>query len=100
MPVRSRAGSDETPKKPRRFSLHWGEGIVAEEARGRGEYHDPALQLLRFDGGAVPVHCCYDDKRRRFQRSPLILGDDEIVLLREEFSEQSELQGILRRLVS
>lgn len=100
MPARSRGSSDEAAKKPRRFSLHWGEGTVAEEARVQGEHHDPALQLLRFDDGAVQVRFCYYDKRGRFQRSPLILGDDEIELLREELAGQPELLSILRRLVS
>lgn len=91
--------SKSSGAKPRRFSLHWGEGVVAEEARVAGEHHDPALQLLRFDDGPVQVRFCYYDKRGRFQRSPLILGDDDIALLREELQGQPELLGILRRLV-
>lgn len=86
--------------KPRRFSLHWGSGVVAEEARVEGEHHDPALQLLRFDDGGRQVRFCYYDKRGRFQRSPLIVGEAEIAALREALAGQPELLGLLRELVN
>ncbi len=91
--------SKSSEAKLRRFSLHWGGGVVAEEARIAGGHHDPALQLLRFDDGAMQVRFCYYDKRGRFQRSPLILGDDDIALLREALREQPERVRMLRRLL-
>lgn len=92
--------SDKLPK-PRRFSLHWGEGVVAEEVRVTGEHHDPAIQLLRFDDGAVQVRFCYYDKRGRFQRSPLIVGKEEMAMLRDGLASSApELRDLLRQLVS
>ena len=86
--------------KPRRFSLHWGEGTVEEEARVEGEHHDPALQLLAFDDGDVAVRFCYYNKQGRFQRSPLILGRDEIALLKAEIRQRPKLRRLLKALVS
>lgn len=85
--------------KPRRFSLHWGEGVVAEEARVEGEHHDPCLQLLAFDNGDRALRFCYYDKRGRFQRSPLIVGDDEIALLRDAIAQQPALRRLLASLL-
>ena len=33
------------------FSLHWGSGIVEEEAQIQCEYHIPTIQLLKFTEG-------------------------------------------------
>ncbi len=87
------------PQKPRRFALHWGEGVVAEEVRVEGEHHDPAVQLLQFDDGAVAVRFCYFNKRGRFQRSPLIVGTDEIDALRDALRDQPRLHALLAALV-
>lgn len=90
---------DPVVAKPRRFSLHWGEGIVEEEARVEGQHHDPSLQLLAFDDGAVAVRFCYYNKQGRFQRSPLILGPDEIALLKAEIRHRPKLRRLLKSLV-
>ena len=34
--------------KVKTFSLHWGSGIVEEEAQIGTEYHVPTIQLLKF----------------------------------------------------
>ena len=34
--------------KVKTFSLHWGSGIVEEEAQIGTEYHVPPIQLLKF----------------------------------------------------
>ena len=85
--------------KARRFALHWGEGIVAEEARVEGEHHDPALQLLEFDNGDLAVRFCYFNKRGHFQRSPLIIGENEANQLRDAMHEQPRLRAFLETLV-
>ena len=42
--------------KVKTFSLHWGSGIVEEEAQIGTEYHVPTIQLLKFtDGEATSV---------------------------------------------
>lgn len=88
-----------TPK-PRRFSLHWGEGTIAEEVRVEAEHHAPTLQLLAFDNGDTAIRFCHYDKRGRFQRSPLIVGEQEIELIRDELQKQPKLHRLLKSLVS
>jgi len=39
--------------KPKTFSLHWGNGIVAEEAQVKTQHHIPTLQLLRYTDGEL-----------------------------------------------
>ena len=49
--------------KERRFNFHWGSGVVAEESRFEGEWHNPAIQLLRYDegdmAGITAVRFCF-----------------------------------------
>lgn len=33
------------------FSLHWGSGVIEEEAQFATHYHRPTLQLLKFTAG-------------------------------------------------
>lgn len=33
------------------FSLHWGSGVVEEEAQIETPYHRPTIQLLKFTEG-------------------------------------------------
>ncbi len=83
---------------PRPFSLHWGKGQSAEEARVAGKYHEPAIQLLDFDDGSLEVRFCYFDHAGRFQRSPLIVGKDEIADLRRALAKTRRLRALLRRM--
>lgn len=41
------------PEKPKTFSLHWGTGVIAEEAQIATEHHRPTIQLLEFTAGAA-----------------------------------------------
>ncbi len=84
---------------PRPFSLHRGGGNVVEEATIAGRFHEPALQLLEFEDGSLEVRFCYLDHQGRFQRSPLMLGEDEIEGLRRELSKVPWLQRLIRKLV-
>ena len=87
----------------RAFALHWGSGVVTEEARYSGEYSAPAVQLLEFtDGeaaGSLSIRFCHFDHRGRFQRSPLILSEAEIPSMREALSATPRLRELLWRLV-
>ena len=64
-------------EKVKTFSLHWGSGIVEEEAQIGTEYHVPTIQLLKFtDGeakGTYEIRFCHYNHQGGFQRSPLIL---------------------------
>ena len=37
--------------KEKRFSFHWGSGVVAEEAQVEGPYDLPTIQLLAYTEG-------------------------------------------------
>ncbi len=89
--------------KQRTFSYPWGSGVVAEEARVEGEYHVPALQLLRYTEGEAAgresVRFCYYNHRGMYQRAPLVLSEPEIELLRAALRHAPELRALLLRLV-
>ena len=86
-------------KVPRPFSLHWGKGPIVEEATHIAEYHRPALQLLEFEDGSLSVRFCYYSHAGRFQRSPLILGPDDVSGLRDALAETPRLRALLAELV-
>jgi hypothetical protein len=93
------------PKAPKvkTFNLHWGSGIVEEEAMITTEYHRPCLQLLKFtDGeakGQYEVRFCFYDHRGGFQRSPMILDEKEFDAMRQALNGTPKLKKIISKLV-
>ena len=89
--------------KQRRFNFHWGSGVVAEEARFDSEHHNPAIQLLRYDegelAGKLAVRFCFFNKRGRFQRSPLMISEDDLEQMRVALEQTPELRDLLRRML-
>ena len=89
--------------KKRRFNFHWGSGVVAEEARFDSEHHNPAIQLLRYDegelAGKLAVRFCFFNKRGRFQRSPLMISEDDLGQMRVALEQTPELRDLLRRML-
>ena len=90
---------DVSRKIPRDFNLHWGRGQIVEEAYVEGQYHQPSLQLLEFEDGSVSIRFCYYNQHGRFQRGPLIMGEEDIGRLRDAVSENHRLRALLRELV-
>ena len=84
---------------PRPFTLHWGSGQIAEEASYTGEHHEPSIQLLEFDDGFLQVRFCYYDHAGRFQRSPLVVSNDEIAGLKKALAGTPRLRSLLREMV-
>ena len=89
--------------RQRPFSYSWGSGYVAEEARVRGEHHEPAIQLLKYtDGdaaGGVSIRFCHYSHDGHFRRSPLLMSPDELDLIRLALNEAPELRDLLRRML-
>ena len=85
------------------FNLHFGSGIVAEEAQASDEYKVSTIQLLSFtEGPATGRHAirfCYYSHRGTFQRSPLILDESSISDLRREVKACPKLHALLSKLV-
>ncbi len=93
----------ESKQRVKTFSFHWGSGYIAEEAQVEGEYHVPTLQLMRYtDGhaaGSVSVRFCQYNHRGGFRRSPLMMGEEEVEMMREALRATPELRDLLRRMV-
>lgn len=90
-------------KVPRKFSLHFGSGVVAEEATFSGEHHQPTVQLLDFtDGeaaGSVLLRFCSYNHRGQFMRDPMLLSDAEIDGMRDALKATPRIRELLQRLV-
>lgn len=56
---------------PRPFEMHWGKGLIVEEATCATPHHEPAIQLLEYEDGSRSVRFCCFDRAGRFQRAPL-----------------------------
>jgi|SRR4029077_13698040 hypothetical protein len=93
----------QTPRPVRRFSLHWGSGVIEEEVRVGSSYHQPAIQLLKFTEGVAAgtreIRFCYYDQHGRFQRSPLIIGEKDILNLRRALKSAPQLARLLAEFV-
>ena len=85
---------------PRDFNLHWGKGQIVEEAFSEGQYHQPSIQLLEFEDGSLSLRFCYYNHDGRFQRSPLIMGGEDIDRLRDAVAVNHRLRDLLRQLVN
>jgi hypothetical protein len=85
------------------FSLHWGSGIIEEEAQCVTPYHRPTVQLLKFtDGeaaGSYEIRFCHYDHHGRFQRAPLIIDEKDIPALKKALGETPKLRKLLAKLV-
>jgi hypothetical protein len=84
---------------PRPFELHWGRGVIAEEATFAGEHHEPSIQLLEFEDGSLSVRFCYYDHAGRFQRSPLIVGKEDMNGMRRTLAKTPRLKSLLQEMV-
>jgi hypothetical protein len=88
---------------PRPFTYHWGSGQITEEASYTGQHHEPVIQLLEYEEpeqtGAWSIRFCFYSSSGRFQRSPLVIGDDELEGLRTALKRTPKLRKLLKRLV-
>ncbi len=88
---------------PRPFNYHWGSGQIVEEASYSAQHHEPVIQLLRYEGGEVDgmwsIRFCFYNPKGMFQRSPLVIGSDELKGLRAALKKTPRLRRLLKRLV-
>ena len=86
------------------FSLHWGSGVVAEEAQIETKYHRPTIQLLKFTEGkakgSYEIRFCAYDHAGRFQRMPLIIDERDFAALRKSLKGTPKLRKLLERLLA
>ena len=91
------------PKEDKKtFSLHWGSGVIEEEAQIATPYHRPTLQLLKFEegeaAGTYSVRFCHYDHQGRFQRAPLIIGANDVRALKKALAKTPKLRKLLSAL--
>ncbi|HUB96859.1 MAG TPA: hypothetical protein VL993_13135 [Stellaceae bacterium] len=88
--------------KPKSFSFHWGTGVVEEEVQIASHYHRPTIQLLKFTEGAAKgtreIRFCHYDHHGRFQRSPLILAEEDLGALARALDDAPRLKAMLKKL--
>ncbi len=89
----------KTRPVPRPFSMPWGKGEIVEEATCVARYHEPAIQLLRYEDGSESIRFCHYDHAGRFQRSPLMIGSEAIADLRASLARTPRLHAQLAKLV-
>jgi hypothetical protein len=84
------------------FSLHWGSGVIEEEAQCATAYHQPTIQLLKFTEGeakgAYALRFCHYDHRGRFQRAPLIVDATDLAKLKTALKATPKLRKLLGKL--
>ncbi len=85
-------------KVPRPFELHWGKGVITEEASILPPFHEPTIQLLKFDDGTRSLRFCVYHKSY-FGRVPLIVSEEHIEALGREVKKNPQIQRLLKRLV-
>jgi hypothetical protein len=98
------AAKSSKPTKQRAFALHWGSGVIEEEAIAEDQYHRSSIQLLKFTEGPITgqreIRFCYYDPRGRFQRSPLVVDEEIIAALAKALRTTPRLRGMLKKLVA
>jgi len=86
------------------FSLHWGSGVVEEEAQIATLYHRPTIQLLKFTEGeakgSYEIRFCTYDHSGRFRRMPLIIDGRDLAPLRRALTSTAKLRKLLTQLVA
>ena len=88
--------------KEKTFSLHWGSGVIEEEAQFETPYHRPTVQLLKFTEGdaaaTYSIRFCHYDHRGGFQRAPLIIDSKDIASLKKALKSTPKLRKLLGKL--
>jgi hypothetical protein len=102
--TREEAGMKRDRQLPRPFEMHWGHGQIIEEASAVMEHAEPAIQLLEYEdpahAGYLQIRFCHYSPGGRFQRSPMMLGEDGIAALRKSLAKTPKLRALLKKLVS
>tara|TARA_B100001167_G_scaffold190066_1_gene155975 strand:- start:521 stop:787 length:267 start_codon:yes stop_codon:yes gene_type:complete len=84
-------------KIPRPFKMPWGKGMVVEEAYVISKYHEPTIQLLRFNNGDKVIRFCSYNKGK-FSRAPLMVDEKDLRRLGKVTLKKKELWKIISKL--
>ena len=84
-------------KVPRPFKMPWSKGMVVEEVSITSKYHEPTIQILKFENGDKAIRFCSYNKGR-FNRSPLIIDEKDLRRLRSEIVKGKEIRKLISQL--
>ncbi len=77
--------------------MPFGGGMVVEEVSITSKYHEPTIQLLKFDNGNKAIRFCSYNKGR-FSRSPLMIDEKDLRQLRSEIVKGKEIRKLISQL--
>ena len=77
--------------------MPFGSGMVVEEVSITSKYHEPTIQLLKFDNGNKAIRFCSYNKGR-FSRSPLMIDEKDLRRLRSEIVKGKEIRKLISQL--
>ena len=84
-------------KVPRPFKMPWGKGMVVEEVSITSKFHEPTIQLLKFENGDKAIRFCSYNKGR-FSRSPLMIDEKDLRRLQSEIVKGKEIRKLISQL--
>jgi hypothetical protein len=88
-------------KVPRPFTMPWGGGQVVEEVGVDTEHNELVIQLLRYDDfEGDSLRFCQYWLDGRFQRQPMMIGEDSMDAMREALKGAPAIRELLKRLVA
>ncbi len=77
--------------------MPWGKGMVVEEVSITSKFHEPTIQLLKFENGDKAIRfCSYNEGR--FNRSPLIIDEKDLRRLQSEIVKGKEIRKLISQL--
>ena len=77
--------------------MPFGSGMVVEEVSITSKYHEPTIQLLKFENGDKAIRFCSYNKGR-FSRSPLMIDEKDLRRLQSEIVKGKEIRKLISRL--
>jgi hypothetical protein len=84
---------------PRPYKLHWESGQIVEEASSIGKFHEACIQLLQAEDSTVTVRFCWYNLSGQYQRSPLLISEEELEGLQQALISTPRLKKLLEKLV-
>ena len=84
-------------KIPRPFKMPWGKGMVVDEISISSQYHEPTIQLLKFDSGEKLLRFC-SYAHGRFSRSPLMIDEKDLRRLGKAIVKGKEIRNLISKL--
>ena len=77
--------------------MPWGKGMVVEEVSITSKFHEPTIQLLKFENGDKAIRFCSYNKGR-FSRSPLMIDEKDLRRLQSEIVKGKEIRKLISQL--